>query len=106
MEWNYVQQIIPSISDKFVLIEKALTEHFLPSLFGESEVIGPAVIADLWDILCLPVKYAGPRIFNPVHLADHNFQVSESITMDISNSLQDNSDLDAMAHYDKATAML
>ena len=106
MEWNYVQRIIPSISDKFVLIEKALTEHFLPALFGEGEVIGPAVIADLWDILCLPVKHAGLGIFNPAHQADHNFQVSESITKDISTSLRDNSELDAMVHYDTATAML
>ena len=74
MEWNYVQQIIPSTSDKFSPIEKAIIEHFQPSLFGENNVIGPAEFANLWDILCLPVKYAGLGISNPVQLSKHNFK--------------------------------
>jgi hypothetical protein len=68
-----VQRVIKEIGGKFTEVEKAISQAFLPALFGD-------VLVDEDDprlaLASLPVKHAGLAIPNPVRSSDMNYEAS------------------------------
>ena len=50
-EWSFMQQVNPNIGDTFGLVEKALRENFIPSLF---QVVGEGITGQ--GLTHLPLK--------------------------------------------------
>jgi hypothetical protein len=59
-EWQFLQRVTSGLSDEFEVVEKALAENFLPSLFGNGTICDTKR-----QLACLPVKQAGLALPNP-----------------------------------------
>jgi hypothetical protein len=67
-----VQRVIKDVGGNFSGVEKELSDFFLPALFD-------AVISSddpRQKVACLPVKFAGLSLSNPVDSADLNYEAS------------------------------
>jgi hypothetical protein len=71
-EWQFVQRVTKNIGPEFESVEQALSETFLPTLFGDDYGDDDP----RRDISCLPVKWAGLAIPNPTSAADANYEAS------------------------------
>jgi hypothetical protein len=72
-EWQFVQRVIKEIGGKFTEIEKAISQAFLPALFGDVLDEDDPRLA----LANLPVKHAGGlAIPNPVRSSDMNYEAS------------------------------
>ena len=83
-EWQYLQRVLPGVSDAFKPVEEALVTHFLPSLLGQD-----AVPKGLRERLRLPVRNGGLGIPNPCETSDALFEASEKMTETLTTSLLD-----------------
>jgi hypothetical protein len=71
-EWQFVQRVKEGVGEKFTAIEEAISNTFLPALFGdEYDEDDPC-----WKLACLPVKHAGMAIPDPTTSAQSNFEAS------------------------------
>jgi hypothetical protein len=71
-EWQFIQRVIEDIGDCFFDLEEAITDIFLPALYGES-------LKDCdyrRKLSALPVKYAGLAIPDPSATSEENFEAS------------------------------
>eukprot|EP00978_Attheya_sp_CCMP212_P045285 scaffold340478_cov42-Attheya_sp.AAC.1 len=69
-EWTAgIKRVINGIGGEFSEVEAALTEVFLPALFGETTPAG----VHLRKITALPVKVSGLSILNAEHSATKNY---------------------------------
>ena len=73
-EWQFLQRVTSGLSDEFEVIEEALAENFLPSLFGDGEQCDTKR-----QLACLPVKHAGLALPNPLKTAETNWKASTLI---------------------------
>ena len=87
-EWTYLQRVVPESGPAFKPVEDAIQKEFLPALFG-----GPPPVRELTS---LPVNMAGLGIPDPVTSASTHFSTSVSMTEEISTSLIDGTELDAI----------
>jgi hypothetical protein len=67
-----VQRVIKEIGGKFTEIEKAISQAFLPALFGDVLDENDPRLA----LASLPVKHAGLALPNPVRSSDMNYEAS------------------------------
>lgn len=95
VEWTYLQRVVPSVSDQFGPVEDALREAFLPALFGEDS---PDTTDALRDLICFPVRFAGLGVPDPVASAEQHFRNSVEATAQISASLRQGEQLDALGY--------
>ncbi len=71
-EWQFVQRVKEGVGEEFTAIEEAISNTFLPALFGdEYDEDDPR-----WKLACLPVKHAGMAIPDPTTSAQSNFEAS------------------------------
>ncbi len=71
-EWQFIQRVIDDIGDCFFELEDAITNIFLPALYGES-------LKDCTyrrKLSALPVKFAGLAIPDPTAFSEENFEAS------------------------------
>ena len=79
-----MQWVTPGIDDLFAPVEAALTNKFLPALYG-----GDDVTEHLHALTCLPVKFPGLGIHDPVSKAPFNLENSQSACSLISFAKRD-----------------
>ena len=91
-EWQFLQQVVEGIPDRFSPIEDAITDAFLPALFGTD------VPTTTQDIIALPVKLAGLALPNPIATYNTNCISSELITSHIVAALRECEDFSFHAH--------
>ena len=73
-QWQFVQRTTPNISPRFEQVRQALTDTFLPALFGERlEADDPRL-----PLAQLPVRYSGLGLLDPVRSASRNYKASLS----------------------------
>ena len=81
-EWQYLQRVLPGVSDAFEPIEEVLRCRFIPQLLGQ------ATVSDrLRERLKQPVKNGGLGIPNPCETSDALFDASERMTATLTESL-------------------
>ena len=71
--WLYLMRTTPGIAHLFQPLKQCITESFLVTLFREHD-------AGLRDVIALPSKLGGLSIFNPVLVADKEFEYSITAT--------------------------
>jgi hypothetical protein len=71
-EWQYLQRVTKDVSEHFAPIEAAISDKFLPALFGEP------TLDDNYRrrVSTLPVKHAGLALPDPTKSADSNYSTS------------------------------
>ena len=94
LEWQYLQRVVPDVSDRFAPLEEALSHHFLPALLSAKvEDVLP-----LRETLAQPVKYAGLGIPDPQQSAPLCHVASRSCTKELTGSLIAGLPLDVHAY--------
>ena len=101
-EWTYLQRVVPGTEAAFKPIEKALMEDFLPALLGDSI----ATAATLREQTCLPVRFSGLGIPNPVSNARFGHDLSVKMTASVSGTLRVGAPLNAMAYARESEKIL
>ena len=82
-EWQFIQCVVPQISEKFEVVKEVLHQQFLPALFKESlENDDPHL-----KLASLPVKKAGLALPNPVASADLNYKASTIVCGHLSQAI-------------------
>jgi len=74
--WLYLQRVWPMSGSVFQELDKAISEHLLPTIMGQSS---PADTS-LAGLLSLPVRNGGLGIFTPSERAASEYAVSHSVT--------------------------
>jgi hypothetical protein len=71
-EWEFMQRVVKDIGGNFPDAEKEMSQTFLPALFDD------VISGDdpHLELACLPVKFAGLSLPDPVASADWNYQAS------------------------------
>ena len=93
-EWQYLQRVLPNVSDVFKPVEQALRSHFVPAL------LGLATVPDgLRERLKQPVRNGGLGIPNPCETSDALFEASEKMTESLTASLLDNKSAFSVGDY-------
>ena len=84
-EWGFVQRVVPDIGPQFWPLEEAITNSFLPALFGESSF----EVTDYRRALtALPVKFSGLSIPDPSESAAVNYERSTLVCSHLSRAVQ------------------
>ena len=79
--WTYLQRTVPNIGHLFAPLEEAIRERLIPVLVGRK-------ISDHERrILALPVRLGGIGISNPTTTAEMEYNISASITEDLTNTI-------------------
>ena len=93
-EWQYLQRVLPGVSDAFEPIEEALRCHFLPQLLGQ------ATVSDrLRERLKQPVNKGGLGIPNPSETSDALFEAYKRMILVLTASLIKNKSVFSTEHY-------
>ncbi len=92
-EWQFLQRVTSGLSDEFAVVEKALAEKFLPSLFGNGEQCDTKR-----QLACLPVKHAGLALPNPTTTAESNWKSSTLICGHLIAALRGTTDFRSADH--------
>ena len=90
-EWNYIQLVVPECGPALSPLEKAISEGFLPKLFGCE--ISPAE-----HQFELPVKLAGLGIANPCVSAPRAYEVSRKATAYLTLAIAGAEEFDVATH--------
>ncbi len=72
-QWLYIMRTTPSVSHLYEPLEQCISDVFLPKLFNNQ------FPSDLRSVLALPARYGGLSIFNPVKIADIEYEYSTKI---------------------------
>ena len=91
-EWNYIQRVIPECGPALSPLEKAISEGFLPKLFGCE--ISPAER----QMFELPVKLAGLGMTNPCGSAPRAYEVSRKATAHLTLAIAGTEEFDIAGH--------
>ena len=91
-EWNYVQRVIPECGPALSPLKKAISEGFLPKLFGCE--ISPAER----QMFELPVKLAGLGMTNPCVSAPRAYEVSRKATAHLTLAIAGAEEFDIATH--------
>ena len=91
-EWNYIQRVIPECGPALSPLEKAISEGFLPNLFGCE--ISPAER----QMFELPVKLAGLGMTNPCVSAPRAYEMSRKATAHLTLAIVGAEELDIATH--------
>ena len=91
-EWNYIQRVIPECGPAPSPLEKAISEGFLPKLFGCE--ISPAER----QMFELPVKLAGLGMTNPCVLGPRAYEVSRKATAHLTLAIAGAEEFDVATH--------
>ena len=75
-EWQYLQRVLPDSSAIFQPLADAITEDFLPALFGAT----PEEIANLRDLFELGPGFAGLGLPCPTQSGPRNHRMSIDCT--------------------------
>ena len=89
-EWQYLQRVSEGVADHFSPIEKAISNNFLPALFGEPR------LEDTYrrPLATLPVKHAGLAIPDPTSTADSNYKTSSLVCGHLVQAIRLDSDVE------------
>jgi hypothetical protein len=69
-EWHFFQRVVKDIGDAFTDVEKAISQYFLPALFGDDfDEDDPRL-----RLAGLPVKHAGMAQADPMKSAESNYE--------------------------------
>ena len=91
-EWNYIQRVVPECGPALSPLEKAISEGFLPKLFGCE--ISPAER----QIFELPVKLAGLGMTNPCVSAPRAYEVSHKARAQLTLAIAGAEEFDVATH--------
>jgi len=92
-EWQFLQRVTSGLSDEFEVVEEALAENFLPTLFGTG------IQCDTKrQLACLPVKHAGLALPNPTTTAESNWKASTLICGHLVAALRGTTDFRSEDH--------
>ena len=80
-EWLFLQRVVPDCREKFIPLEEALVEKFMPRLFGVE------VTLDDRQLFELPVRNARWGISNPTSTAEVVHKTSVQCTKLLMNSI-------------------
>ena len=73
-EWQFLQRVTNGLSNEFKVVEEALAENFLPSLFGTG-----LKCKTKRQLAYPPVKQAGLALPNPLTMVESNWKASTLI---------------------------
>jgi hypothetical protein len=85
-EWQFLQRVVKDIGEAFTVVGKAISQSFLPALFGE----------DLDDddyrrrLAALPVKHCGVALQDPTASAKPNYEASTLVNVHLLAALKGN----------------
>ena len=91
-QWTFFQRVIPNIAHLFSPVESAITEHFVPAIYGEK------VSESVRTLSSLPVKCAGIAITNPVKTSQPNYEASTLVCSHLLQAIQGKSEFSEMSH--------
>ena len=81
MKWNYYMRTIPNLSDHLQPLEDAISNDFVPSLFGSK-------VKDLVRrLIALPPKLGGMGITNPIEIANDEYENSIRLTQNLTKMI-------------------
>ena len=93
-EYAFVQRVTPRIGDAFRLVEQAIRETFIPSLF---QGLGEGTPGQ--GVTCLPIKKAGLALPYPTKKAPENWTASCVITGHLVTALRGQDKLRTVDHF-------
>ena len=88
-----MQRVCKDVGAFFAPIERAISEDFIPALFGTSDEV-----SSLRNLHCLPIKSAGMALPNPHRSADANYQNSILMNSHLLSSLRGNDSFRSATH--------
>ena len=93
-EWQYLQRVLPDSSAIFQPLADAITEDFLPALFGAT----PEEIANLRDLFELGPGFAGLGLPCPTKSGPRNHRMSIDCTKELCKALKTGKELNTASH--------
>ena len=94
-EWQYLQRVVPGLSEAFGPIEAALRDSFLPALFNADE----ATVAKFRPLWALPTKQGGLGIPDPTTTGERSYESSKEVTSVLTDALMPGSEPFGLHEY-------